>query len=229
MGRPRVQFTMRRMMIAVALCAVAFAVIVQPGPPRSVKATSSDPRVAIRQEKVLRGVLWGMSYDQARERAKREGRPILIFFTGVNDSNSRMMEDGVFLRTDVVPHLSRFETVTLFMDYAPIHSLTPDQREKIGEENGEFQAGLTGEPTTPQLAVVYPFGKLIAAQSGYLKPGEFIAFLEAAESVYRLRSGAARYPSWPVWAFGSLLVAAACLVAVRARIRRENESRTKTT
>ncbi len=106
MGPPPVQFTIRKMMIAIALCAFAFAVIWRPVAPRSVKATSSDPRVAIRQEKVLRGVLWGMSYDQARESAQREGRPILIFFTSVNDSNSRGMEVGVFPRTDVVPHLA---------------------------------------------------------------------------------------------------------------------------
>jgi hypothetical protein len=213
------------MMIAIALCAVAFAVIWRPGAPRSVKATSSDPRVAIRQEKVLHGVLWGMSYEQARERAKREGRPILIFFTGVNDANSRMMEYSVFPRSDGVPLLSRFETIMLFMDLVPIHSLTSDQRSKIGEENGEFQFALTGELTTPYFAVVDPLGKLVAAQGGYLEPGEFIAFLEAAESAYRSRSGSARDPSWPVWAFGSLLVAAAGLVAVRARIRRGNERR----
>jgi thioredoxin-related protein len=214
-------------MIAIVLCACAFAVIVQPGPPRPVAATSSDPRVAIRQEKVLHGVLWGMSYEQARERAKREGRPILIFFASVNDANSRMMEYRVFPRSDVVPHLSRFETVTLFTDYAPIHSLTRDQREKIGEENLEFELDLSGGSSAPQVAVVDPLGKLLASHGGYLKSAEFIAFLETAEFGYRSRSGAARYPPWPVWTYGSLLVAAAGLVAIRARIRRENKRKSR--
>ncbi len=105
----------------------------------------------------------------------------------------------------------------LYIDDCPIHSLTSDQREKIGDENREFQLDLTGDPTTPQFAVVDPFGKLIASQGGYLKSGEFIAFLETAESAYRLRSGAARCPSWPVWVLGSFLIAVACLVAIRAR------------
>lgn len=223
MKRPRVQFTMRRMMIAVALCAFAFAVIRQPGEPRSVKATSSDPKVAVRQEKVSRGVLWGMSYELARERAKREDKPILIFFTGVNDSNSRMMEVSVCPSPDVVPYLTRFETVMLYIDSCPIDSLTSDQRERIGQENLEVQLDLTLAPNTPEFAVVDPSGKLIAIRAGILGPWQFRAFLDAAESVYRMRSGAARDPSWPVWVLGGFLVAAAGLIAIRARIRREKE------
>ena len=77
------------------------------------------------------------------------------------------------------------------------------------------------------VVVVDPLGKLIASRGGVLEASGFIAFLETAESAYRLRSGAARYSSWPVWAIGSFLVAAVCLIVIRARIRRENERKSR--
>ena len=60
-----------------------------------VKATSNDPAQAERQEKKAHGVLWGMSFDQARELAAAEKKPILIDFTGVNCANCRLMERRV--------------------------------------------------------------------------------------------------------------------------------------
>src|SRR5262249_3644463 len=43
-----------------------------------VKATSTDPAQAEREQKSFHGVLWGMSYEQAREQAATEKKPILI-------------------------------------------------------------------------------------------------------------------------------------------------------
>ena len=57
---------------------------------REVKATSTDPAQAEREEKKAHGVLWGMSFDQARELAAAEKKPILIDFTGVNCANCRL-------------------------------------------------------------------------------------------------------------------------------------------
>ncbi len=132
-------------MVAVAMVAVALAWMVHPGAPQAVKATSSDPKVATRQEKALHGVLWGMSYEQARETARREGRPILVFFSGVNDANCRVMESHVLPRADVVPLLSRFVTVQLYVDYQPIRSLKMDQRVMIAEHHQELELTLVNE------------------------------------------------------------------------------------
>ena len=54
-----------------------------------VKATSTDPAEAEREEKRFHGVLWGMSLEQARELAAEQKKPILIDFTGVNCANCR--------------------------------------------------------------------------------------------------------------------------------------------
>ena len=57
--------------------------------PIDVKASSSVPAQAERQEKKVHGVAWGLSFDEARELAAAEMRPILIDFTGVNCINCR--------------------------------------------------------------------------------------------------------------------------------------------
>ena len=95
------------------------------------KATSTDPVQAEREQKSFHGVQWGMSFEQARERAAAEKKPILVNFTGVNCANCRQMEQGVFPRGDVTKLLRKFVTVQLYTDYVPIGSITADQRQKL--------------------------------------------------------------------------------------------------
>ena len=75
-----------------------------------VKASSKDPAQAQREEKKLHGVLWGMSFDQAKELASAGKKPILIDFTGVNCTNCRLMEQRVLPRPEVVKLLKEFVT-----------------------------------------------------------------------------------------------------------------------
>src|SRR4051812_18555974 len=72
------------------------------------KATSPDPATATRQEKVVYGVTWGMSYEAALERAEVEDRPVLVHFAAITNANSRFMERKVLPHADVIPLLSRF-------------------------------------------------------------------------------------------------------------------------
>jgi hypothetical protein len=179
-------------MAAVAVTAVVFAATLHSDRLRPVKATSPDPRLATRQEKTLHGVLWGHSYDQAREIAEQESRPILIYFSSITDANSRMMEASVLSRSDVVPWLSGFVTVKLPIDYSPIDSLAPGRRWKLGEQNQELQLDLIREAGSPFLAVTDAHGLLIAARGGYCEARELIGFLKSAVSVYRSRTSPAR-------------------------------------
>ena len=78
-------------------------------------------------------MLWGMSFDQARELAAAEKKPILIDFTGVNCANCRLMERRVLPRPEVVSLLKKFVTVQLYTDFVPIASITADQREELAE------------------------------------------------------------------------------------------------
>jgi thiol:disulfide interchange protein len=147
---------------------------------RETKATSTDPAQAEREQKSFHGVLWGMSLDQARERAAAEKKPILIDFTGVNCANCRQMEQGVFPRSDVAQLLRKFVPVQLYTDYVPIESITAEQRQQRAELNQERQFDLAQETTNPFYVVLSPSGEVIDRIGGYNEPGVFAGFLEKA-------------------------------------------------
>jgi len=150
------------------------------GGPR--KATSSDPSQAEREESSVHGVLWGMSYEQALEKAKAENRPILIDFTGVYCANCRLMEQTVLSRSEIAAQLANFVTVQLYTDTVPIGSITEAQREELATKNQEFQIELTRETTNPFYVVLTPDGKYVQGKGGYVPPSNFSAFLSDART-----------------------------------------------
>jgi len=151
-------------------------------PPRGseTKATSSDPEVAITQEKSKHGVLWGMSYEAALTEARQAKKRILIDFTGVNCSNCRQMERTVMSRGDVAEKMKDFVTVQLYTDFVPIASLTQDQREELAGKNIDREVKLTGETTNPFYVIIDPTAgseKVVASLGGYVEPTRFLNFL----------------------------------------------------
>ncbi len=155
---------------------LAAAAAGEPGP-APVKAVSNDPAQAEREEKTVHGVLWGMSYDQALERAKAEQKPILIDFTGVNCSNCRLMEGRVFPLPEVVGLLKKFVTVQLYTDFVPINSISADQREELASRNQEILLKLAQEATNPFYVVLSPQGEVLERIGGYNEPPVFLEFL----------------------------------------------------
>jgi len=147
-----------------------------------IKATSKEPSQAEREEKKAHGVLWGMSYDQARERAAEENRPILIDFTGVNCPNCRLMERHVLPRPEVVSLLKQFVTVQLYTDFVPIGSITREQRAELAEINQDRLLNLAQEQTNPIYVVLSPKGELLNRIGGYNEPNVFVDFLTKALS-----------------------------------------------
>ncbi|MBX6315845.1 MAG: thioredoxin family protein, partial [Isosphaeraceae bacterium] len=143
-----------------------------------ISAQSSDPEVAIEEEKtVINGITWGMSYKTALEEARRENKPILIDFTGVNCANCRLMERTVLPRREVVALLSRFATIELYTDFVPIKTITADQRLELAEKNQEKQDELVNDLTTPFYVAVSPTGEVLGTIGGYREPSVFVAFL----------------------------------------------------
>jgi thiol:disulfide interchange protein len=149
-------------------------------PNREVLATSKIPAQAEKEEKKVHGVVWGMSFDQAREVAAAEKRPILIDFTGVNCANCRLMERRVLPRPEVVSLLKKFVTVQLYTDFVPIKSITPDQREELAGENQVRLLNLAKEATNPFYVVLTPEGEVLARMGGYNEPPVFVDFLSKA-------------------------------------------------
>ncbi len=145
-----------------------------------VKAVSTDPDQAEREEKTVHGVQWGMSLAQAREIAAAQNRPILIDFTGVNCSNCRLMEARVFPKPQIVSLLKQFVTVQLYTDFVPIATLTADTREARAAINQKILFNMAKEVTNPFYAVLAPDGKLVSAIGGYNEPNVFQEFLTRA-------------------------------------------------
>ncbi len=146
----------------------------------AVKATSSDPAQAEREQKSFHGVVWGMSLDQAREQAATEKKPILIDFTGVNCANCRQMESGVFRRREIVSLLKKFVTVQLYTDHVPIDSITAEERDARAEINQDREYNLAKETTNPFYVIMLPGGDVIDRIGGYNEPKVFAEFLERA-------------------------------------------------
>jgi thiol:disulfide interchange protein DsbD len=121
-----------------------------------------------------------MSYDQAREVAAKENRPILIDFTGVNCANCRAMESGVFPRPEVVDVLKKFVTVQLYTDRVPIGSITQQQRAELAEINQDRLLKLAQEQTNPIYVVLSPKGEFLNRIGGYNEPKVFVDFLTSA-------------------------------------------------
>jgi thiol:disulfide interchange protein len=145
-----------------------------------VKATSTDPAQAEREQKSFHGVVWGMSYEQAREVAAKENKPILIDFTGVNCSNCRTMENGVFPLPQVVTLLKKFVTVQLYTDFVPIDSITREQRYELGDKNANLLLEHTKDPANPLYVILSPSGERLAAKGGLIEFPNFVEFLSKA-------------------------------------------------
>jgi thiol:disulfide interchange protein DsbD len=150
------------------------------GGPAEVRASSTEPTRAEREEKKVHGVAWGMSLDQAKELAALEKKPILIDFTGVNCANCRLMEKRVLPRPEIVERLKQFITIQLYTDFVPIASITAAQRKELAEKNQERQLDLAQEATNPFYVVLSPDGKLVASLGGYNEPQVFLDFLSKA-------------------------------------------------
>ncbi len=146
----------------------------------ATKATSSDPAEAERQQISFHGVAWGFSYEKALEEAKKQNKPVLIDFTGVNCANCRLMEQHVLNKSEVVTELKKFVTVQLYTDFVPIPSISRDQRAERAEKNVDLLLSLKVEPANPSYVVLTPEGKVVAMTGGYREVGVFVDFLKKA-------------------------------------------------
>ena len=147
---------------------------------KEVKATSTDPAQAEREQKSFHGVLWGMSLDQAREQAAAENKPILIDFTGVNCATAGRWSKASSRGPTSSQLLRKFVTVQLYTDYVPIGSITPEQTEKRAELNQDRLIDMAQETTNPFYVVLSPNGEVIGKIGGYDEPRVFTEFLNKA-------------------------------------------------
>lgn len=155
------------------------AVVAGGGAAGAMNATSREPKVAETQQKTFHGVQWGMSYEDALARAKAEGKPILIDFTGEFCANCRQMEEFVLPRPEVVESLERFVTIQLFTDKVPIDSISREDNEEIAAANQLRQFQMARDTTLPLYVVVGPGEEVLASKGGFIEPSVFAEFLKS--------------------------------------------------
>ena len=145
--------------------------------PRPTRATSTDPAIAVRQEVAVHGVRSGISLDAALKQAKVERSPVLIYFAGLADANSRLMEQRILSRSDTIPWLSQYVTVQLFDDRVPIGSISPREQEGLAGANCDKQLKLIGRAITPCFVVLNPDGEVVSTLKGYQSHPPIAEFL----------------------------------------------------
>jgi thiol:disulfide interchange protein DsbD len=109
-------------------------------------------------------------YDEALAEASKQGRPLLVDFTGYTCTNCRWMEANMFPKADISRELSRYVRVRLYTD-------------RPGEPYQGFQRmerDLFGTVALPYYAIFTPEGEPIVAFGGLTRePAEYLNFLRA--------------------------------------------------
>lgn len=134
----------------------------------------------------------------AIELAKKEGKPILIDFTGYGCENCRKMEEFVWSEPDILPILQNDVVLaSLYVDDK--EELPEDQKTKIDLGDGQvkkvktigdrwslFQQVNFNNNSQPHYVLLTPDGKVINTPvSGYMDKEKFKKFLECGVNYYK--------------------------------------------
>ena len=134
----------------------------------------------------------------AIELAKKEGKPILIDFTGYGCENCRKMEEFVWSEPDILPILQNDVVLaSLYVDDK--EELPEDQKTKIDLGDGQvkkvktigdrwslFQQVNFNNNSQPHYVLITPDGKVINTPvSGYMPKEDFKKFLECGVNYYK--------------------------------------------
>ena len=110
-------------------------------------------------------------FDAALARARAEGKPVFVDFTGYTCTNCRWMEANMFTRPEVSSEMSRFVLARLYTD----------GEGEVFERQQRLQQEKLGSVALPLYAVMDAAGNVLASFPGLTRdPTEFLAFLRAA-------------------------------------------------
>lgn len=120
---------------------------------------------------------WSDSYEDSKEVAIREGKPIFIDFTGYTCTNCRQMETNIFPLENVRSRFAQMELVKLYTDGGV-----------NAQKNQQFQFKMTGNVALPTYVIIDPSNDKVIAQSlGWSKEEEFVEFLDRGLSKFNSR------------------------------------------
>lgn len=145
--------------------------------------------------KIPHGIPGYFDYEQALAAAKREGKPLLIDFTGHGCVNCRKMEENVWVDPQVMKRLKEdFVMVALYIDErlelpeSKWYTSSYDGKEKktLGKQNADFQITRFNNNAQPYYVVLDHQEKLLATPRSYNTDiAAFVEFLDGAKAKFQ--------------------------------------------
>jgi thiol:disulfide interchange protein len=154
-------------------------------------ATSTEVIKYADRLKIPHGIPGYFDYEQALAVAKREGKPLLIDFTGHGCVNCRKMEENVWVDPQVLKRLKEdFVMVALYIDErlelpeSEWYTSSYDGKVKktLGKQNADFQITRFNNNAQPYYVILDHNEQLLAKPRGYNTDiAAFVEFLEGAK------------------------------------------------
>ena len=169
----------------------------------SLTGTASTEAVSTSEEVVLYGDLLKIphgipgyfDYEQALAAAKREGKPLLIDFTGHGCVNCRKMEENVWVDPQVLKRLKEdYVMVALYIDErlelpeSKWYTSSYDGKEKktLGKQNADFQITRFNNNAQPYYVILDHQEQLLATPRSYNTDiAAFVEFLDGAKAKFQ--------------------------------------------
>jgi thiol:disulfide interchange protein len=166
---------------------------------KSSEPTSPSTEVVLYGDllKIPHGIPGYFDYEQALAAAKREGKPLLIDFTGHGCVNCRKMEENVWVDPQVLKRLKEdFVMVALYIDErlelpeSKWYTSSYDGKEKktLGKQNADFQITRFNNNAQPYYVILDHKEKLLATPRSYNTDiAAFVEFLDGASAEFQSR------------------------------------------
>lgn len=143
------------------------------------------------------GIQGYFDYEEALAAAKKEGKPLLIDFTGHGCVNCRKMEENVWSNPQVLARLKNdFIMVALYIDERLelpenewyTSSYDGKVKKTMGKQNADFQITRFNNNAQPYYVILDHEENLLAPPRGYETDiQEFVEFLDGASAQFKLR------------------------------------------
>jgi thiol:disulfide interchange protein DsbD len=144
--------------------------------------------------KIPHGIPGYFDYEQALAAAKREGKPLLIDFTGHGCVNCRKMEENVWVDPQILKRLKEdFVMVALYIDErldlpeSEWYTSSYDNKVKktLGKQNADFQITRFNNNAQPYYVILDHQEQLLAKPRGYNTDiAAFVEFLDGAKTIF---------------------------------------------
>jgi thiol:disulfide interchange protein DsbD len=145
--------------------------------------------------KIPHGIPGYFDYEQALAAAKKEGKPLLIDFTGHGCVNCRKMEENVWVDPQVLKRLKEdFVMVALYIDERLelpenkwyTSSYDGKVKKTLGKQNADFQITRFNNNAQPYYIILDHQEQLLAKPRGYnTDVAEFVDFLDGATKKFK--------------------------------------------